>query len=191
MDENFMEFINYIEEEPYVIIPRIMLRDYSNPFETYSNIELLERVRFTREVVYSKLMPMIHLQSQVSHNNRGLPIRPEIKMFAALKFFATGCYQRVCADILEISQPSVSRICNEVIHLPTFIKFPEDINSLKRQFYRIATHIEIISPGSNVPELEAPTESWFNTTVFRWNLDFGSTILNVNYAVKHTCPYMV
>ncbi|KAH1021865.1 hypothetical protein HUJ04_011351 [Dendroctonus ponderosae] len=112
MDENFMEFINYIEEEPYVNIPRIMLRHYSNPFERYSNIELLERVRFTREVVYSKLMPMIHLQSQVSHNNRGLPIPPAIKMYAALRFFATGCYQRVYADILEISQPSVSRICN-------------------------------------------------------------------------------
>ncbi|KAH1009003.1 hypothetical protein HUJ04_001432, partial [Dendroctonus ponderosae] len=105
MDKNFMEFINYIEEEPYVIIPRIMLRDYSNPFETYSNIELLERVRFTREVVYSKLMPMIHLQSQVSHNDRGLPSPPAMKMYAAL---------RVCADILQISQPSVSRICNEV-----------------------------------------------------------------------------
>ncbi|KAK4882433.1 hypothetical protein RN001_005752 [Aquatica leii] len=96
----------------YLIVPRMILRDNQNPLEKYSNTELVQRVRFSRFTITEILLPMVYPQGQ-SHNNRGVPLPPISKLYLALRFFATGSYQRVCGDLISVSQSLASRIIHE------------------------------------------------------------------------------
>ncbi len=66
---------------------------------------------------------------------RNQPIPPILQVCTALRFYATGSFQSVCADISEISQPSVSRIITRVtqsiirVFIPRYIKFPSNRES--------------------------------------------------------------
>ncbi|XP_023311453.1 putative nuclease HARBI1 [Anoplophora glabripennis] len=76
-------------------------------------------------------------------DNRGLPVPPALKLYVALRFFATGSYQQVYADVATISQSSVCRIVREISEeltrsLPRLITFPAHTEILKRQFFEIA-----------------------------------------------------
>ncbi|KAK5643423.1 hypothetical protein RI129_007268 [Pyrocoelia pectoralis] len=106
MDNDFDEFIRYVEEDPY-------LRDNKNPLEWYSNTEQMQKVRFSRHTIMHIIMPLVYpLRENI--NNRGVPVPPILKIYYALRFFATGSYERVCGDLLSVSQSSMSRIINEV-----------------------------------------------------------------------------
>ncbi|KAK5647939.1 hypothetical protein RI129_002831 [Pyrocoelia pectoralis] len=107
MDNDFDEFIRYVEEEPYLVVPRIVLQDNENPLERYSNTELLQRVRFSRHTIVDIILPLVYpLRENI--NNRGIPVPPILKIYCALRFFATGSYQRVCGDLVSVSQSSMS-----------------------------------------------------------------------------------
>ncbi|XP_048526259.1 putative nuclease HARBI1 [Dendroctonus ponderosae] len=90
----------------------------------------------------------------------------------------------VCGDIADISQASVCRVCSEVSeklaqHFPKFVTFPDDaigLNTLKSQFYEVAsfpevigcidgTHIEIKSPGGSNAELYRNRKGWMALNV--------------------------
>ncbi|KAK5639585.1 hypothetical protein RI129_012077 [Pyrocoelia pectoralis] len=176
------EFIQYVEDDvAYLPIPRQVLRDNGNPLEVYTNNELYQRYRFCRETIQTTLLPMVYpLYNRES--NRGLPIPPIIKLCMALRFYATGSYQRTVGDLMAISQSSACRIINEVSEiiarqLPRYIKFPgRDIARNRRRFYEIAhfpgvigcidgTHIEICSPGGPTAETFRNRKGWMSINV--------------------------
>ncbi|KAK4873006.1 hypothetical protein RN001_015035 [Aquatica leii] len=138
------EFIQHVEDDlAYLLIPRQVLRDNTNPLEVYTNNELYQRYRFCRNTIQTVLLPMVYPQNN-QDSNRGLPIPPIIKLCMALRFYATGSYQRTVGDLMAISQASACRIINEVSeiiarHLPLYIKFPENnIARIRNRFYEIA-----------------------------------------------------
>ncbi|XP_023312922.1 putative nuclease HARBI1, partial [Anoplophora glabripennis] len=143
IEDDFWEFFNYVEDvDGFLPVPRILLRDNSNPFERYTNSELIQRIRFSRDTIETTVLPMVYHNIR-DGDNRGLPVPPALKLYVALRFFATGSYQQVYADVATISQSSVCRIVREISEelarsLPRLIKFPAHTEILKRQFFEIA-----------------------------------------------------
>ena len=90
---------------------RYYLRDRSNPLEDLQDIEFHQRFRFSKDTVLSILEMIRDDITPLSDRDANIP--PMLKLLASLSFFATGSFQSVTGDLLNISQTSVSRIlCN-------------------------------------------------------------------------------
>ncbi|KOB53836.1 Uncharacterized protein OBRU01_25937, partial [Operophtera brumata] len=179
---DFIEFVDYARRFRQVG-PRRYLRDYSDPFTKYSVQEFHARYRFTPESVKNVILPM--LASDLSNpTKRGLPFAPEIMLLLTLRYFATGSFQKMDGDVMNICQQSVSRIIAKVSALlaskmKDFVKFPssvEEINTVKQKFYELAhfpgvigcidcTHIKIRSPGGITSEIYRNRKGWFSINV--------------------------
>jgi hypothetical protein len=66
---------------------------------------------------------------------RNIAIPQRRQVLVALRFFASGSFQNVTGDVINISQASVSRIVNSITDLlcklsKDYIKFPTDSNEL-------------------------------------------------------------
>ncbi|CAH2096928.1 unnamed protein product [Euphydryas editha] len=180
--EDFVEFVNYARRFRETG-PRRYLRDYSNPFTKYSVSEFYARYRFTPHTVKNIILPM--LEPDLSHRTkRGLPFAPEVMILLTLRYFATGTFQKLEGDVMDICQQSVSRIVAKVSTLlarkmKDFVKFPtthNDVNKVKQAFYDIAefpgvigcidcTHIKIRSPGGISSEVYRNRKGWFSINV--------------------------
>ncbi|XP_071055943.1 putative nuclease HARBI1 [Onthophagus taurus] len=133
--------------------------------------ELIQRFRFGRDIIQNILLPLVYPRD-VATTNRGLPIPPIIKLCTALRFYASGSYQRICGDLAHISQTSTCRIINEVSELLArnigkYVNLPSseaEKTNLRRKFFEIGgfpgvvgcvdgTHIEIKSPGGANAEI--------------------------------------
>lgn len=91
IDCELIEFMDYLEEDFETIpIPRRHLINLDNPFEKYSNLEFLNRYRFSKEVVLDKIMTLFEKDSQIQ---RGLPVPKLLEITTTLRFFATGSFQ--------------------------------------------------------------------------------------------------
>ncbi len=118
-------------------------RDRENPLELEDNV-LMQKYRFPRHVIHSlieKLKPFI---SRKTVRNSAIP--SHLQVLVALRFFASGSFQNVTGDVVNISQSSVSRIVNSICDLlckmsKNYIKFPtetNEINQLKLKFQSIS-----------------------------------------------------
>lgn len=164
-DDDFLEFIDYIFEEPYSTISTMFVRTNENHFNILTDGTFKTRYRFSKECVKNFIMPLV-MKENAGLDNRGLPVPVPIKLLTALRFYATGNWQAVCANIGSVSQASVSRIITEISeclakYLGSYVKFPSNqkaITNSKSAFYEIAgfpdvigcidcTHIRIRSPG--------------------------------------------
>ncbi|XP_064478311.1 putative nuclease HARBI1 isoform X1 [Ornithodoros turicata] len=124
---------------------------------------------------------MLGLRSCV--NNRGSPLPPVYQLLLALRFYRTGSFQMVIGDVVNVSQPTVSRAIATLsralarlrpdhVRLPT----PDEIPDVRLQFYKIAgfpgvtgcidgTHIPIQSPGGENAELFRNRKGVFSVNV--------------------------
>ncbi|KAI4463265.1 hypothetical protein MML48_4g00015453 [Holotrichia oblita] len=170
-------------QDVHIRIPKRHIRDMQNPIEYYNNFEFKRRYRFDKRIVNDVLLPMVngHLEKP---SNRGLPLPPMLCLLITLRYYATGNYQIVSADLRGVSQSSISR-CIKLIstlfahNLPNDIRFPVDEErkqESQRQFYRIAhfphatgcidcTHISIKSPGGNMAEVYINRKRYFSINV--------------------------
>ncbi|XP_045542841.1 putative nuclease HARBI1 [Papilio machaon] len=195
--DQFVEFVQYTKRFRNVGVgPRRYLRDYSDPFSKYSVEEFHARYRFTPDVVKSVILPM--LESIRKPSKRGLPFPPEIMLLITLRYYATGSFQKMQKDVMNICQQSVSRIIVQVSNLiakkmKKYVKFPtttEGLNMVKQKFYEIShfpevigcidcTHIKIRSPGGNTSEVYKNRKGFFSInvqTVVGPNLEFFNLV---------------
>lgn len=144
-------------------LQRVQFRDTFNPFG-------LDDVEFRRRFRLTKPKAQVLIDSLLPHM-RNIPRRgalsPRTRIFAALQFFATGSYQRLVGQSVDISisQQSVSNCVREVAsllthHLAQIIQFPTTIEQkqlLKNEFFRKyhfpgvigaidCTHVRILAP---------------------------------------------
>lgn len=83
---------------------------------------------------------------------RNNPISPRLQVLIALRFYATGAFQIVLADLFGVSQKSVSRIIlNVSIAIASLaaeeIKFPEtreEMLAMNHAFFKIASMPSVI-----------------------------------------------
>ncbi|XP_043470202.1 putative nuclease HARBI1 [Leptopilina heterotoma] len=91
------------------------IRDAENPFEI-DEWDFQRRYRFTKDSVLFGILPEIQA-GLIKHNNRGLPIAPQLQLLICLRYFATSSFQLVIADTMKVSQSTVSRIVFRVATL--------------------------------------------------------------------------
>ncbi|KAH7981391.1 hypothetical protein HPB49_023647 [Dermacentor silvarum] len=115
MDDNFVEFVNYLERHDelmrgaafsYTSPPRRVLRDRLNPMEVYDDYEFLCRYRFTKRTV-QQLLDRLPLRENT--DGRGFPVPPLLQLLITLRFYGAGTFQIVTGDLVNVSQPTVSR----------------------------------------------------------------------------------
>ncbi|KAH7940930.1 hypothetical protein HPB49_008165 [Dermacentor silvarum] len=115
MDDNFAEFVNYLERREeimrgaaysYASPPRRVLRDRLNPMEVYDDYEFLCRYRFTKRTV-QQLLDRLPLRENT--DGRGFPVPPLLQLLITLRFYGAGTFQIVTGDLVNVSQPTVSR----------------------------------------------------------------------------------
>ncbi len=143
-----------------------VIKDRYNPLEKWDDVELYSKFRMTSHGLRDLTdLLSANLEAPTLRNQ---PIPPILQVCTALRFYATGSFQSVCADISEISQPSVSRIITRVtesivrVVFPRYVKFPSnrEVINVQRQFYEISgfpgiagvvdgTHVKILAPSEH------------------------------------------
>ena len=125
--------------------------------------ELIDKYRFDRQSI---MMICDMLQDDLESNTfRNRALTSNMKVFVALRFYASGSFQGVIAVTFGLSQPSVSRAISDVStalvkRAGNYITFPKEpkLSEIKGNFYSVAnfpgviglvdgTHIRIQVPG--------------------------------------------
>ncbi|XP_045505811.1 putative nuclease HARBI1 isoform X2 [Colias croceus] len=130
---DFIDFVDYARRNREVG-PRRYLRDNSDPFKKYSVQEFHARYRFTPDSVKNVILPLLAPDLR-KPTKRGLPFAPEIMLLLTLRYFATGSFQKLDGDVMNICQQSVSRIIAQVSVLiankmKDFVKFPSTVEEI-------------------------------------------------------------
>ena len=100
------------------------------------------------------------LQTQTEHVPwRNHALSPMLQVLADLRFYATGSFQSVLGDTIQVHKSTVSRVVEKISAIQ-FIQFPDndDFAEISRQFFAIAgfpgvigaidgTHILILAPS--------------------------------------------
>jgi len=152
-------FLQYLSK--YATPPR-PLRDRADPFSELDDGQFHERFRLTK---LSTLLLLTKIESSLEYSsdrNNALP--PMLQLVIALRYYATGCFQLVVADLTNVHKSTVCRAIHKVSRAiaslrAQYISFPENNDErmqMMREFYAIAqfpgvlgtvdcTHIPIIS----------------------------------------------
>jgi len=150
-----------LENEKIIILRRQL--GWNNPMNSYSDNEFKTRFRLSKESAINFLSFIIEDLKRTS--KRGLPVPPLYEFLIVLRFYANDSFQIVSGDLVNISQPSISRSVKRVSRAiaklkSKFISMPlnDEIDSVQQEFAAIAgfpgvvgaidgTHIKILAPG--------------------------------------------
>ncbi|KAH7974809.1 hypothetical protein HPB49_019797 [Dermacentor silvarum] len=132
--------------------------------EVYNDAEFSWRYLFAKQAVLR--LEMLSLAPK--DNERDHHVQPLLQLLIALRFYGAGIFQVVTADLVNVSQATVSRIIARMSRMiaetlfPQLVKFPNvnDLASAMEEFYNIArfpgvsgcmdcTHVLIRSPGGD------------------------------------------
>ncbi|XP_050506243.1 putative nuclease HARBI1 [Diabrotica virgifera virgifera] len=165
------------------MLPNIRsVRDRNDLYNKYNEDEFKERYRLSKKTVLILLERFHeHLGYRTERNN---PVSPLTQILITLRYYATGCFQQVIGDLVEIHKSTVCRIVHRVGHhiallreeYITMPKNPRDVTMAKQGFYAVAnfpgvigaidcTHIRINSPGGENSELYRNRKGWFSMNV--------------------------
>ena len=138
------------------------LRDRFNPLEEYDDEDFRLRFRLRKDSV-SDLANI--LDKDLKHQTRrGLALTPMQQVLIALRFYATGTFQRVIGDLFGVSVFAACKVIHKVSRTIAklkrrFLSIPENLADVKRKFYDIdhfpgvigaidCTHVRIICPNN-------------------------------------------
>ncbi|KAK4876009.1 hypothetical protein RN001_012431 [Aquatica leii] len=161
--------------------PRVF-RNRNHPLQIYDNYEFKQRYRLDKETVIEIAEIIGHQLESATLRNQ--PLSAMNKILICLRFFATGSFQQVLADQINVSQPTVSRIVPVVTRAlaslhEEFITMPRTDETRRKtqlEFYNInqfpcvigavdGTHIRIQSPGGLNGELYRNRKGWYSYNV--------------------------
>lgn len=174
--DELMEIVNMLPR------PKIY-RHRKNVIEDFDDIDFKMRFRFSKTAV-QEMVHIFHLNNFHHNTNRNLPVTPIMQLLITLRFFATGCFQQVLGDHVNIHKSTVSRIITRITaqiasHARDYIKMPrrrEAMLESMSNFYRVCgfprivgcidcTHIKILSPGGENAEIYRNRKGWFSINV--------------------------
>lgn len=142
-----------------------VFRDRRNPLDIYSDSELYDRCRFTRDgLLFIVEMIGDSLSRPTRRNNALTPVE---QIFIALRYFSSGTFYIINADTILVSKATVSRCVSRVSTalkqiLHDVIRFPREDHELqtgREQFLKLGfpgivgaidcTHVQIQAPTAN------------------------------------------
>lgn len=139
-----------------------IFRDRINPLDKYDDVDFKYRYRFSRDVVLDLIDEFKDDIEGAFFRNTD--ISPTFQILLALRFFATGSFQRTAGDLHGVSIATAHRIIHRVARVIAmrknrYVNFPsrEEYEQVKADFFAIAgfpnvigaidcTHIKITKP---------------------------------------------
>ncbi|KAJ8930471.1 hypothetical protein NQ314_016698 [Rhamnusium bicolor] len=174
-DEELFEILENIE-----VVRNFRVRN--DPFVEYSEGEFRDRFWFTKNTVNYLVQLITDDIRPTTHRNRSLSVAEQLLL--TLRFYATGSFQILIGDDLNVHKSTVCRVLRRVTYAlarlaPQFIKLPdtdEEIRQVKNEFYAIrrvpnvigcidGSHIPIQSPGGDNAEIYRNRKSYFSINV--------------------------
>ena len=144
-------------------IPMRIFRDRLNPLDCYNDTEFQERFRLDRPSFYFLLN---EVEEDLEHETkRSCAIPSSLQLCIALRYFASGSFFSLTADIHGVSKASVSRIIHKVANVISRkrsmrIQFPSNVHeqlNVKIKFAQMGfpntlgivdgTHVRIATPA--------------------------------------------
>jgi len=141
-----------------------LLRDYANSLDYLHDDDIIRRYRLSRPMILNLCRMFENDLQRPTMRSRAFAVSLQIMM--ALRFYATGSFQLVNADVHNVSRSSVSRfirdvtsclvsVCQQYIAMPTD---PANLQNIMQGFHNIAnfpnvvgaidgTHIRIKAPS--------------------------------------------
>lgn len=98
-----------------------IFRDRTNPFDKFDDVELFTKFRFRRHDILA-ITDDLHVDIDIPTRKGSLT--PLLQVMVALRFYACGCFQDVCGELIGIDQSTVSRT------------IPRVTNALLRQLHQ-------------------------------------------------------
>lgn len=170
-------FVEYLES----IGPERTLLPPNDHFYGLDDKKFILRYRFSKEVVLKILEEIDHRLEYPTDKNK--PLSPIQQLLLTLRYYATGSFQLVTADLNNVSKSTVCRYIKKVSETiasmrQKYIQFPhgQEMNHVMRNFYDIAefpgvlgsidcTHIPILSPGGQNAEVFRNRKTYFSINV--------------------------
>lgn len=119
-----------------------VFRDRTHPLEVFDDIEVYRKFRFRREDI-------IELTDELTNDiayglQRKGALTPVLQVLLSLRFYATGTFQDVVAEMIGVHQSTASRTIARVTEailrrLPQEIRMPasqREADDIKTKFYR-------------------------------------------------------
>lgn len=91
-----------------------VFRDRVHPLEVYNDLELYKRYRLDRQTIFELVDAIGEELDPTTLRNNALP--RELKVLAALRFYASGSFQQVTGYTIHVSQPTRCRVISQVTH---------------------------------------------------------------------------
>ncbi|KAJ8929149.1 hypothetical protein NQ314_018173, partial [Rhamnusium bicolor] len=170
-DEELFEILENIE-----VVRNFRVRN--DPFVEYSEGEFRDRFRFTKNTVNYVVQLITDDIRPTTHRNRSLSVAEQLLL--TLRFYATGSFQILIGDDLNVHKFTVCRVLRRVTYAlarlaPQFIKLPdtdEEIRQVKNEFSAIRRIPNVIgcSDGNHIPggdneEIYRNRKSYFSINV--------------------------
>lgn len=141
-----------------------IFRDRTQPLEVFSDTKLFKKFRFHRQAILDLVDSVSDDLEYPLPRTGSLP--PVLQVLLALRFYATGSFQDVIADLIGVSQPTVCRTVHrvtEALHrqIGLWIKMPtpREAQLNKQKFYAMQGFPNIIGcvDGTHV-RIQRPVE---------------------------------
>ena len=112
-----------------------IFRDRIHPLDKFDDVEIRKKFRFNRETI---LRITDELDESIRHPNRLGALPPVLQVLLTLRFYACGTFQDVCAELINVSQPTACRTIDRVTkalaqHTHHWIHFPNNPREIQRQ----------------------------------------------------------
>ena len=89
-----------------------LYRDHFHPLDEYDDVDLFERFRFRRGDI-ARITDLLREDLQFAYMRKGA-LEPELQVLVALRFYATGSFQIVVGDTVNVNKSTVSRTLHRV-----------------------------------------------------------------------------
>lgn len=160
------------------------LRDRFNPLEEYDDEAFRLRFRLRKDSV-SDLVKI--LAKDLEHQTRrGLPLTPMQQVLIALRFYATGTFQRVIGDLFGVSVFAACRVIHKV---PGLLRSKNDNSCqsqgtwlMSRGSFMMLDTFQVLSGPSIVPT----SGSYVQTKKMPWHLLTAS-----NFTPSTSKPFVI
>ena len=110
MAQMILLFLAEEEENSSSMARQRVSRDLTDPLDCYDDLELVQRFRFSRSAI-SRITELITHRLNVTDRSHAAP--PHLQVCVALQFFASGTFQIICGDGVNVSQSSASRFIRD------------------------------------------------------------------------------
>ena len=142
-----------------------VFRDRNDPFNDLDDSDLMSKYRLPQHLIVNLCNSLQNRLTRNTERNHAMSVSTQV--FAALRYYASGCFFLDTAGGHGISKSLVSRALHDVNmalcdHVREYIQFPRNLETLriiKNHFYEIANFPKVIGlvDGTQIP-IKGPSQ---------------------------------